>query len=248
MGCTTCTEPQCLYKGDLYLPFSPLSYCHTSLNALYKEVRSWVTETFVFRWKWWHRLQELTLALPTTRPRCRCHRRRNPYLPRSQTLMETVHSHPLVVRLYTSVAITYHLCCLGRLVTHTHMGHTYVTGIIQNFECVIRFVRLLYVAWSRWGTYCRFLCQEGQSSKLGLRCGVGKVSLTCNNPRVKCIGAYYLWVVWVTRRRGLRMPKSNPVGCSVRLHWMILHVKMRTLFRRNVQGDQKVSVHRMITI
>jgi hypothetical protein len=61
-----------------------------------------------------------------------------------------------------------------------------VTGVIQNFECVIRFVRFMFPAWSRWGTYRRLLCQEGQSSNLGLRHGVGQVARTCNIPHVKC--------------------------------------------------------------
>jgi len=173
--------------------------------------RSWVTETFVFRWKWWHRLQELTLALPTTRPQCRCHRKPNLDLARSQILMETVHSHPLVVRLYTSVVITYRLC-LSRLATH-------VTGAIQNYVCVIRFVRLLYAVWSQCGKYHRLLCQKGQSSNLRLRRGVRQVALTRNNPCVMGTEVYYLWVVWVTRRQRLRSQKSKPVGWSGRLHW-----------------------------
>jgi len=37
MGCTACTEPQCLYKGDLYHPFLLLQirdYPHTCNQAL----------------------------------------------------------------------------------------------------------------------------------------------------------------------------------------------------------------------
>ena len=61
-----------------------------------------------------------------------------------------------------------------------------VTGAIQNYVCVIRFVRLLYPVWSQCGKYHRLLCQKGQSSNLRLRRGVGQVALTCNNPCVMC--------------------------------------------------------------
>jgi hypothetical protein len=33
MGCTVCTEPQCLYKGDLYLTFTLLIWNDESLQG-----------------------------------------------------------------------------------------------------------------------------------------------------------------------------------------------------------------------
>jgi len=34
MGCTACTEPQCLYKGDLYLYLSTPVYCSKYVNEI----------------------------------------------------------------------------------------------------------------------------------------------------------------------------------------------------------------------
>jgi len=63
-------------------------------------------------------------------------------------------------------------------------------------DVVFFFFRLLlYPARSRWGTYRGMLFQEGRSSNLRLRRGVGQAAHTRNNPHVKCIGVYCAYTV-----------------------------------------------------
>jgi len=45
-----------------------------------------------------------------------------------------------------------------------------------------------YPAWTRWGTYLGCYCQEGRSSELRLRRGVGQAAHTLSNPQVECTG------------------------------------------------------------
>ena len=54
------------------------------------------------------------------------------------------------------------------------------------FRCCL--IPLLYLGWTRWGTYLGCCYQEGRSSELRLRRGVGQAAHTLNNPQVDCTG------------------------------------------------------------
>ena len=58
-------------------------------------------------------------------------------------------------------------------------------GICVNKQKVIP---LLYPLGTRWGTYLRCCSQEGRSSELRLRRGVGQAAHSLNNPQVEYIG------------------------------------------------------------
>ena len=49
-------------------------------------------------------------------------------------------------------------------------------------------VPVLYPVRTQWRTYLGYCSQEGRSSELGLRRGVGQAAHTLNNPHVECTG------------------------------------------------------------
>jgi hypothetical protein len=85
-------------------------------------------------------------------------------------------------------------------------------------------------------------CGYWWSSNLGLRREMGQVACTHNNPHVKYVGVYYMWIVWVTRKQGLGSQKLNPVGWSSHLHWMMLRVRMCALIWSNIHKIKGATV------
>jgi len=88
------------------------------------------------------------------------------------------------------------------------------------------------------GNVSQMLFQEGRSSNLWLSRDVGQVARTRNKLSDKCTEVYCMWIVWVTRRRGLRGQNSNPVCWSVRLHLTTSRARMRALVRRKYTRNQ----------
>jgi len=58
----------------------------------------------------------------------------------------------------------------------------------SNLATAIYCKWLLYPARTRWGTCLECFSQEGRSSELRLRRGVGQAVHTLNNPQVECAG------------------------------------------------------------
>ena len=98
------------------------------------------------------------------------------------------------------------------------------------------------------GNLLYMLFQEGRSSNLCLRRGVEQVVPTRNKPSGKCTGVYYMWIVWVTRRRGLRIQNSNPVRWLVRLQWTTSRARMRAVVRRKYTRNEGRLTSRVLLV
>jgi len=72
--------------------------------------------------------------------------------------------------------------CRFNLYFCTHFSRAMTATLLTPFPF------LLYPLRTRWGTYLGCCSQEGRSSELRLRRGVGQAAHTLNNPQVECTG------------------------------------------------------------
>lgn len=100
-------------------------FCFTIWFVLICFIRQYKwSDTFFFRWKWWRKLQESILVVPTIQDRYSYHHRLSLCLPRNRTWREIMHSNLLMVRLYTG---------WGNSQNVLEMKKTFINHVIDYF-------------------------------------------------------------------------------------------------------------------